>query len=87
VTTPYRYLVAGTDVAATDLVEELCTWHDRMVAHLRRHGASDPCACGDPDACPRQDATDLWARAHHAFGPDTAALTFLRQHAREAPHG
>jgi hypothetical protein len=86
VTTPYRYLVASGDGAAADLVEELCTWHDRMVAHLRRHGASAPCSCGDPDACPREDARDLWTRARRAFGADTAPLTFLRQHAGDA-HG
>ena len=86
VTTPYRYLVASGDGAAADLVEELCTWHDRMVAHLRRHGASAPCPCGDPDACPREHARDLWTRARRIFGTATAPLTFLRQHAGDA-HG
>ena len=85
-TTPYRYLVASGDGAAADLVEELCAWHDRMVAHLRRHGASAPCHCGDPDVCPREAARDLWTRARGAFGPATAPLTFLRQHAEDA-HG
>ncbi len=85
VTTPYRYLVASADGAAADLVDELCTWHDRMVAHLRRHGTTAPCACGEPDVCPRQDARELWTRSIRAFGAATAPLTFLRQHA-EAAH-
>ena len=51
-TTPYRYLVASADGAAADLVEELCTWHDRMVAHLRRHGASAPCRLRRPGRLP-----------------------------------
>jgi hypothetical protein len=86
VTTPYRYLVASADGAATDLIEELCAWHDRTVAHLRRHGASSPCGCGEPDECPREHARDLWARARRAFGSAAAPLTFLRQHAGDA-HG
>ncbi len=86
-TTPYRYLVTGGSETATDLVDELCTWHDRMVAHVRRHGASSPCECGEPDDCPREEARDLWPRARATFGDAAAPLTFLRQHANEVVHG
>ncbi len=86
-TTPYRYLVASADDDATDLVDELCTWHDRMVAHLRRHGAASPCTCGEPDDCPREEARDLWPRARATFGAAAEPLTFLRNHAGEVVHG
>ena len=79
-TTPYAYLVATGDVPAADLVDDLCAWHDRMVAHLRRYGAVARHACGCPDAedCPRVQATDLWRRAHRTFGAAATSLTFLR---------
>jgi hypothetical protein len=88
VTTPYHYLVSAGDSAGAALVDELCAWHDRMVAHIRRHGVpSDSCRCGEPDECPREDAVDLWARARRAFGAGAEALAFLRQHARGSVHG
>lgn len=78
-THPYRYLVSSADA---DLVNDLCAWHDRMVAHVRRHGALPrTCACVDPEDCPRQQAGTLWSRARAAFGDGAVALTFLRQHA------
>lgn len=86
-TTPYRYLVAGADAAAAELVEELSTWHDRMVAHLRRHGEARPCRCDEQDDCPRAEAVDLWARARDTFGAAAAPLGFLRHHAGEVAHG
>ncbi len=87
VTSPYRYLLTAASQAPADsLVEELHTWHDRMVAHVRRHGAS-PGACDcDVEECPRAQARDLWARARRAFGESSAQLTFLRVHAGGA-HG
>jgi hypothetical protein len=83
VTTPYTYLVAAANTPAADLVDDLCLWHDRMVAHLRRHGAAavrDACACRDAEDCPRAQAVDLWRRAHRTFGSAAASLTFLRAH-------
>ena len=82
-TTPYRYLVAAGDAVAADLVDDLCTWHDRMVAHLRRHGATSHggCTCADDDRCPVAAAPDLWSRAHREFGEAAESLTFLRAHA------
>ena len=87
-TTPYRYLVSAGDVVAADLVDDLCAWHDRMVAHLRRHGAAarGACACPDLDRCPAEQAADLWLRADRQFGAAAASLTFLRAHAGER-HG
>jgi hypothetical protein len=86
VTHPYRYLISSANAA--ELVDDLCIWHDRMVAHVRRHGASPPsCACSDEDDCPRQQAESLWAQARAAFGDASAALTFLRQHAEYARRG
>ena len=86
-TTPYHYLVAAGDVAAGDLADDLCAWHDRMVAHLRRHGAvaRGACACPDLERCPVEEARDLWSRADRQFGPAAAALTFLRAHAGGLP--
>jgi hypothetical protein len=83
VTTPYAYLVAAADTPAADLVDDLCVWHDRMVAHLRRHGAAagrGVCACRDADDCPRVQVADLWRRAHRTFGAAAVSLTFLRAH-------
>ena len=85
-THPYRYLISADN--ADGLIDDLCIWHDRMVAHVRRHGASPPsCACSDEDTCPRQQAAPLWAQARAAFGDGSAALTFLRQHAECARRG
>lgn len=85
-THPYRYLV--TAAGAADLIDDLCAWHDRMVAHVRRHGTSPrSCACADMDTCPQAEAVTLWAQARIAFGEASAALTFLRQHAEAADHG
>ncbi len=84
-THPYRYLLSA--VHADDLLDDLCAWHDRMVSHVRRHGAgSRHCACPDPDECPQRQAAVLWPRATAAFGDAAHALTFLRQHAEAARH-
>jgi hypothetical protein len=85
VTHPYRYLVSAA--GAAELIEDLCTWHDRMVAHVRRHGAADGCGCDEAEACPRQQAVGLWAQARAELGDAAASLTFLRQHAEAAHHG
>ena len=83
-THPYRYLLTG-DVPVP-LIDDLCRWHDRMVAHTRRVGAAPgQTCCDDRDDCPRTEAGPLWARARQALGARAAALTFLRQQAEEAP--
>lgn len=85
-THPYRYLVSAGDAA--ELIDDLCTWHDRMVAHVRRHGAvGRACPCPDAETCPRQEAVSLWAQARAALGKDASALTFLRQHAEATGRG
>ena len=61
-THPYRYLFTG-DVPVP-LIDDLCRWHDRMVAHTRRVGAAPgQTCCDDRDDCPRTEAGPLWARA------------------------
>lgn len=82
---PYRFLAGGHPAAPT-LIADLCAWHDRMVAHLRRHGHGTPCTCGEPDRCPRADAPRLWRQARGMFG-DASPLAFLRHHAGEDAHG
>ena len=62
---------------ARSLAEELIHWHDRMVAHLRRHGACPPYACCPNDDCPGEEASALWPLAQRVFGQRAAALTFL----------
>ncbi len=79
-THPYRYLISSANAA--ELIDELCSWHDRMVAHVRRHGASSQdCTCEDTDSCPSHEAVGLWAQARLALGETATSLTFLRQHA------
>ena len=79
-THPYRYLISSADAA--ELIDELCSWHDRMVAHVRRHGAASPdCTCEDTESCPRHEAVGLWAQARLSLGETAGSLTFLRQHA------
>jgi hypothetical protein len=83
VTTPYHYLLAGATAPSPDFIEELCIWHNRMVAHLRRYGAAPPaCACPDADDCPRRQAVDLYRRAENTLGDVAGQLTFLRRHAQ-----
>ena len=83
VTTPYHYLLAGAAAPSHDFIDELCIWHNRMVAHLRRYGAaSAACACPEPDDCPRRQAIDLYRRAETTLGDHAGQLTFLRRHAQ-----
>lgn len=82
-TTPYAVLASQADHAdAQDLADVLGQWHDRMVAHVRRHGPHPPADCCDDDACPAAEARSLWLQAHRVFGGHLAqALTFLRDQA------
>ena len=69
---------------ARSLADELTHWHDRMVTHLRRHGACPPADCCPSDDCPGQEASSLWPVAQRLFGERAAELTFLSaQAARE----
>jgi len=82
-TTPYAVLACqATHADAHDLAEALAHWHDRMVAHVRRHGPHPPADCCDDDGCPVVEARSLWLQAHRVFGGASAqALTFLRDQA------
>lgn len=87
-TTPYHYLLAGATAPSDDFIDELCTWHNRMVAHLRRYGATAAtCSCPEPDDCPRRQATDLYRRAETTLGDQVGQLTFLRRHAEPLSPG
>lgn len=88
VITPYHYLLAASPAPSSDFIEELCTWHNRMVAHLRRYGAGPgSCGCIEPDDCPRRQAIDLYRRAESMLGDLAIQLTFLRRHAHGDAHG
>jgi hypothetical protein len=77
-TTPYHTLacLAGNADAHT-LADELTRWHDRMVAHVRRHGAAPPTDCCGDDDCPSEAASSLWQHAQRAYGARADSLTFL----------
>ena len=86
--TPYHYLLGTHHPAASMLVDELRHWHNRMVAHVRQHGAAPRgCRCAEAGECPRVEAVDLWSRAEQTFGAAAAQLTFLRRHACGDAHG
>ena len=75
----YRRL--GDQVAtieARELAEQLVTWHDAMVKHVRVLGARHDAQCGDD--CPHEEAASLWAAAQRTFGPRARELVFLRSH-------
>lgn len=80
--TPYSVLacLAG-NTDAQSLADELTRWHDRMVAHIRRHGPRPPANCCPDDECPRQEAFALWPQARRAFGGRADELTFLSHQA------
>lgn len=62
---------------ARELAEQLVTWHDAMVKHVRlveSRGAD--CV----DGCPHEEARVLWNAARKVFGDAAAGLTFLRRH-------
>jgi hypothetical protein len=80
---PYHTLacVAGTP-DALELADAITAWHDRMVAHIRQHGATPPPdCCPEPDACPGAEARRLWLEAREAFAARAHALTFLQAQA------
>lgn len=80
--TPYHILACLAGHAdAQSLAHELTRWHDRMVAHVRRHGQRPPADCCPDDDCPSQEASSLWPQARRVFGQRAAELTFLSHQA------
>lgn len=78
--TLYRSLgnAIGT-IEALDLAHRLAAWHDRMVVHQRRAGASPGGNCGTD--CPHGEAQSLWLEAVDTYGDRAHHLGFLRGHA------
>ncbi len=80
---PYHMLarLAGHPDAQS-LADDLTRWHDRMVAHVRRHGPRPPAGCcADDDDCPGHEASALWPVASRVFGQRARELTFLSRQA------
>jgi hypothetical protein len=77
----YRRL--GDQIAtpeARELAEQLVSWHDSMVNHVRVLGARPGGHCSE--GCPHEEAAVLWTAAHATFGPRARELAFLRSHGR-----
>ena len=75
------YRVLGGHVGtseARELAEQLVTWHDAMVKHLRVVSSRRGVKCLDD--CPHDEATLLWSAAQQTFGTRAKDLTFLRSH-------
>ena len=75
----YRHL--GDHVAtieARELAEQLVTWHDAMVKHVRVLGSRHDAQCGED--CPHEEAASLWTAAQMTFGARARDLVFLRSH-------
>lgn len=81
-TTPYHWMAGlSGHPDARSLAADLTRWHDRMVAHVRRHGVAPSADCCPDDDCPRGEAAQLWTMATHVWGTHAASLTFLRTQA------
>jgi len=82
----YRILgdYVGTSEARV-LAEQLVTWHDSMVKHLRVVGSGRGVACADD--CPHDEAALLWSAAQTTFDARAEDLTFLRLHGQEQRPG
>ena len=63
---------------ARELAEQLVTWHDAMVKHVRVLGSRQDAQCGDD--CPHEEAASLWTAAQRTFGARARELPFLRSH-------
>ena len=81
--TLYRSLgnAIGTPEAMA-LGHRLGIWHDAMVVHQRRAGASRSKRC-EAD-CPHVQAESLWLEALELYGERAHGLGFLRTHGRSA---
>jgi len=69
---------------ASDLAHRLALWHDAMVIHQRRVGASRGPLCHVD--CPHAEAEALWSEALDVYGDRAYALGFLRTHGGSAFH-
>jgi len=77
--TLYRSIANAIGTAeALDLGYRLAAWHDAMVMHVRRSGASRGRNC-DAD-CPHVEAQSLWLEAVDTYGERAHELGFLRTH-------
>ena len=75
------YLHLGNQIGtveARDLAQQLGSWHDAMVRHLRVAGAKRGPKC--LDECPHDEAAALWSSAQQIFGDRAHELAFLRAH-------
>jgi hypothetical protein len=64
-------------IEARELAQQLVSWHDAMVKHLRIVAAKRQ-RCDD--GCPHAEAATLWSAAQCVFGDDADGLSFLRDH-------
>lgn len=77
---PYMTIASRIGAAnSLSLVRRLVQWHDAMVTHERRLGASRVSACDDD--CPHDAARELWREAVNTFGVRAKELTFLHSRA------
>src|SRR5687767_4578032 len=65
-------------IEARELAEQLVTWHDAMVKHVRVLGSRPNAQCGED--CPHEETTSLWTAAQRTFGARARELVFLRSH-------
>jgi hypothetical protein len=75
------YLHLGNQIGtveARDLAQQLGSWHDAMVRHLRVTGQKRGPAC--VEECPHDEAAALWSAAQQIFGERAHDLAFLRAH-------
>jgi hypothetical protein len=78
----YRRL--GDQIATTEareLAEQLVSWHDAMVKHIRVLSARHDAECGED--CPHEEAASLWTAAQRTFGARARDLTFLRSNGQQ----
>jgi len=75
----YRVLgdLIGTS-EARELAQQLVSWHDAMVKHLRVVGSRPTLQCGE--GCPHEEASVLWTAAQDTFDAGAGQLEFLRSH-------
>jgi hypothetical protein len=69
---------------ALDLAHRLAAWHDAMVIHRRRAGATaDPSCDGE---CPHEQAASLWLEAVEVYGDRAHEFEFLRAFGAASSH-
>lgn len=69
-------------IEARELAQQLVTWHDAMVKHLRVVGPSRTYRCADD--CPHEEARTLWSAVQEVFGERANELEFLRSYGRHS---